>query len=340
MKRTLFISVLALTLLASCNKDEKILNTLNEYNTSMEDKGYHFGDALQLPADVLNNAEKVTINFGEKETDKMVVDPAYFTLGTNAVTFVITKSNGETISQDANINVYSKTPEAKIQYEIVKEYPHDPKSFTQGFQYVDNMILESDGQYGTSRLWKYSLGSTTPTQSVDQAADIFAEGATVVGDKIYQLTYQNKKGFVYDKNSLKLLSEFPYSNMIAEGWGLTFDGKQLIFSDGTKFLYFLNPNDPSKVVRQIGVASDKKGYDQLNELEYHNGFVYANVWQQPIILKIDPKTGEVVGSFDFTEIAKKHTKGMDDVLNGIAFKGDNMLITGKMWPTIYEVQFK
>lgn len=205
------------------------------------------------------------------------------------------------------------------------------------FQLDGNTVYESDGQQGESRILKYSLGSTTATVSTPQSAEIFSEGSTIVGDKVYQLTWQNKKGFVYDKNSLKLLNEFAYPNILGEGWGLTYDGKDLIVSDGTKNIYFLSPSDPSKVVRYISVAGNSEVYDQLNELEYHNGYIYANVWQTPYILKIDPKSGEVVGKFDFSELVKKNTKGNDDVLNGIAFKGNNMLVTGKYWPVIYEV---
>ena len=162
----------------------------------------------------------------------------------------------------------------------------------------------------------------------------------IIGDKVYQLTWKSKKGYIYDKSSLKLLSEFAYPNVLGEGWGLTYDGKNLIASDGSKLLYFLDPNEPSKVIKYIAVAGSTQAYDQLNELEYHNGFIYANVWQKPIILKINPANGEVVGTFDFTEITRQNTKGSDDVLNGIAFKGENMLVTGKNWPKIYEVQIK
>ena len=203
-----------------------------------------------------------------------------------------------------------------------------------------NTIYESNGQLGESRILKYTLGSTTPIAQTLQPDDVFSEGSTIVGDKVYQLTWKNKKGFVYDKNSLKLLSEFPYPNVIGEGWGLTYDGKNLIASDGTKNIYFLSVTDPSKLVRYISVAGNSEAFDMLNELEYHNGFIYANVWQKPIVLKINPANGEVVGKFDFTEIAKLHTTDNDDVLNGIAFKGENMLITGKKWPKIYEVAIK
>lgn len=340
MKIRTLIAVFAFTILVSCNKDKEILNTLNDYNISMESKGYHFGDALALPKDVTENAESISISFGDKETSNLVIDPEYFTLGDNAVTFNIKKKNGEIITQDATINVFAKTPEAKLTYEIVKEYPHDPKSFVQGFLLEGNTVYESDGQNGSSRILKYTLGTTTPIVETPQSDEIFSEGAAIVGDKIYQLTWQNKKGFIYNKSDLSLISEFVYPNVIGEGWGLTYDNKNLILSDGTKNIYFLNVKDPSKIIRYISVAGNTEAYDQLNELEYHKGFIYANVWQKPIILKINPANGEVVGKFDFTEIAKLHTTNSDDVLNGIAFKGDNMLVTGKYWNKIYEVSIK
>jgi len=327
-------------MLASCNKDEKILNTLNEYNNSMVEKGYHFGDKLELPKEVTENAESISISFGDKETSSLTVDPKFFTLGDNAVTFNIKTKGGKTLNQDATINVFAKNPEKNIAYQIIAEYPHDPKNFVQGFQIEGNTIYESDGQNGSSQILKYTLGTTTPLASTKQAQEDFSEGSTIVGDKVYQLTWQSKKGYIYDKSSLKLLSEFAYPNVLGEGWGLTYDGKSLIASDGSKLLYFLDVNDPSKLIKYVAVAGSSQIYDQLNELEYHNGFIYANVWQKPVVLKINPATGEVVGTFDFTDIAKQNTKGSDDVLNGIAFKGDHMLVTGKNWPKIYEVQIK
>lgn len=340
MKNKILIGFAALMFLTSCKNDDKILSTLADYNYSMETKGYHFGDKLNLPKEVLDNAESISISFGDKETSSLTVDPKYFTLGDNAVTFNIKTKGGETLNQDATINVFSKNPVKDIAYNVVTDYPHNPANFVQGFQLEGNTVYESDGQTGSSQILKYTLGQTVPIASTKQAQDVFSEGSAIVGDKIFQLTWQNKKGFVYDKASLKLLSEFPYPDVMGEGWGLTYDGKNLIASDGTKNLYFLNPSDPSKVVRYISVAGNTEVYDQLNELEYHQGFVYANVWQKPIILKINPADGEVVGKFDFTTIAKENTKGSDDVLNGIAFKGENMLITGKNWSKIYEIAIK
>lgn len=339
MKKFLVIGLISFAFLISCNKDKKILDSLNEYNIAMEAKGYHFGDKIEFPRDVTENAESISISFGDKETSDLVIDPQFFTLGDNAVTINITR-DGKVLTQDATINVFAKNPEQNLTYEIVAEYPHDTNNFVQGFQIDGNTIYESDGQEGVSRILKYTLGSTAPIVQTPQSADVFSEGSTIAGNKVYQLTWKNKKGFIYDKSSLKQIGEFPYPNIIGEGWGLTYDGKNLLASDGSKNIYFLDVNDPSKLVKYISVAGNTEVYDQLNELEYYNGYLYANVWQKPIILKIDPKTGEVVGKFDFSLITTQNTKGTDDVLNGIAFKGDNMLITGKNWSKIYEVKIK
>ncbi|HCN51229.1 MAG TPA: glutamine cyclotransferase [Chryseobacterium sp.] len=330
----------ALLLIVSCNNNEKMLDVLADYNTLKEAKGYHFGDKLEFPREVMDRAEAITISFGDKESSNLVIDPKFFTLGDNNVVFVIKTKNGETLNQDATINVFAKNPERNISYKIVADYPHDPNNFIEGFLVEGNTVYESDGLKDNSQLIKYTLGSRVPSMIKKQPAEIFSEGCAIVGNKIYQLAYQNKIGFIYNKSTLEKLSEFPLPGLIGEGWGLTYDGKNLIATDGTKNLYFLDVNDPSKVVKTVAVAGSTETYQKLNELEYHNGFIYSNIWQKSIILKINPQTGEVVGTFDFTEIAKQNTKGSDDVLNGIAFKGENMLVTGKNWPKIYEVQIK
>jgi glutamine cyclotransferase len=335
------IAIIASALLmVSCHNDEKMVSALNDYSHSLESSGYHFGDKLQLPKEVTDNVENVSISFGDKQTSNLVVDPKFFTLGDNDITFHIKTKNGKDLNQDATINVFAKNQEKNIPYQIIAEYPHNPEDFVQGFQMEGNIIYESDGQNGSSQIVKYTLGTTTPIASTKQADEDFSEGCTIVGSKIYQLIWKSKKGYIYDKNSLKLLSEFAYPKGMAEGWGLTYDGKNLIASDGSKMLHFLDPNNPSRLIKSIAVAGSNQTYKKLNELEYHNGFIYANVWGKPFVLKINPDNGEVVGIFDFTYFAKKNTKGENDVLNGIAFKGDNMLITGKNWMKIYEIAFK
>jgi len=339
MKKIFLASAIILLFLASCTNDKDILNSLNDYNISQQSKGYHFGDKLHIPQDVLDYSEAITISYGDKESSKLTIDPSFFTLGENDVTFNIKTKSGEVLQQDATINVFAKAKARAMNYEVVNQYPHDTDFFTEGFEAHGDVIYESVGLKQKSKIIKYTLGSRTPIVEVPQHDTIFSEGITVFGDKIYQLTYQSKKGFIYDSN-IKLLKEFEYPSEIAEGWGMTNDGKNLIVSDGTKNIYFLNPENPSQIVRTIAVASDTEGYDQINELEYHNGAIYANVWQKPIILKINPANGEVTGIIDLSNITKQNTVGNDDVLNGIAFKGDNMLITGKNWSRIYELSVK
>uniref|UniRef100_UPI0028A58DD0 glutaminyl-peptide cyclotransferase n=1 Tax=Chryseobacterium taichungense TaxID=295069 RepID=UPI0028A58DD0 len=161
MKKNIIAGFAAIMLLASCKNDKKILDSLANYNNSMEQKGYHFGDKLTLPGEVTENAESISISFGDKETSNLTIDPKFFTLGDNPVTFNIKTKGGETLTQDATINVFAKSPEKKMSYEIVAEYPHDPKNFVQGFQIEGNTIYESDGQNGSSQILKYTLGTTT-----------------------------------------------------------------------------------------------------------------------------------------------------------------------------------
>lgn len=339
MKKIFVVAAFSLLLLASCNKDKEILNTLNDYNIGKQDKGYHFGDKLQLPQDVLDYADAITISYNDKETTNLTVDPKFFSLGENDVTFNIKTKGDEVLQQDATINVFAKSAPKQLNYEVINQYPHDTDYFTEGFEAHGDVIYESVGLKGKSKIIKYTLGSKTPTIQVSQNDTIFSEGLTILNDKIYQLTYQSRIGFIYD-SQIKLIKEFKFPTEIAEGWGMTNDGKNLIVSDGTKYIYFLNPENPSQIVRSIAVASNTEGYDQINELEYHNGYIYSNVWQKPIILQINPANGEVAGIIDLTNIAKQNTTGNDDVLNGIAFKGDNMLITGKNWSKIYEIKLK
>ncbi|WP_160137673.1 glutaminyl-peptide cyclotransferase [Chryseobacterium sp. c4a] len=341
MRLNLIVSFAAILLLTSCNKNKEMMNALADYNTAKESTGYHFGDKLQLPKEVTDNVESITISFMQGESSNLIIDPQFFSLGDNKVVFVIKAKNGETFNQDATINVFTKAKEKNVAYQIVAEYPHNPAHFIEGFVLEGNTVYESDGLEKESQLIKYTLGATAPSIIRKQPADIFSEGCTIVGNKVYQLTYLNKIGFVYDKNTLEKLSDFPLPNVIGEGWGLTYDGKDLVATDGSKYLYFLDVNTPSKVIKTVGVAGNTEIYEHLNELEYHKGFIYANIWHKPVIVKIDPKTGEVVERYDFTKLTSENDQGdSEHVLNGIAFKGDNMLVTGKNWAKIYEVAFK
>ena len=233
-----------------------------------------------------------------------------------------------------------------LTYKVVGSYPHDVQSFTEGLYIDNNQIFESTGSpeeltytqshYGT-------LDTLTGKIKVKAALDkslYFGEGISQIDGKIFQLTYKAQKCFVYDAKTHKKIGEFPYAN--AEGWGLTNDGKNLIMSDGTHILTFLNPKDFTKV-KELNVRENAYALEKINELEYVNGFIYANIWTTNQIIKIDANTGNVVAKADmgalFTEAQKLNPSLME--LNGIAYdvNKNEFLITGKLWPKIYRVKF-
>jgi glutamine cyclotransferase len=222
-------------------------------------------------------------------------------------------------------------------YEIVKTYPHDPKAFTQGLVFQGGYLYEGTGLYGKSSLRKTVLESGEVVQRFNLSARLFGEGITIVQDTLIQLTWRSHIGFVYERDSFKLIRIFQYPT---EGWGITYDGKQLIMSDGTEHLYFLNP-ETYEISGKVSVYDDNGLITKLNELEYIKGLIYANVWQSSRIAIIDPLTGQVNGWIDLQELVRSAGgNNTTKTLNGIAYdqESDRLFITGKMWPDIYEIQ--
>jgi glutaminyl-peptide cyclotransferase len=223
-------------------------------------------------------------------------------------------------------------------YQIVHVYPHDSKAFTQGLIYVDGHLYESTGLNGRSSLRMVDLSTGQVLQKYDLPAEYFGEGLTDWGSTLIQLTWTAHKGFVYDRFSFSLLRTFQYEG---EGWGLTHDDAQLIMSDGSSYLRFLDPKS-FREIRRIRVA-DETGHaiDNLNELEYVHGEIYANIWQTDKIVRISPRTGKVLGWIDLGGIIDKHAlEGSGAVLNGIAYDsaGDRLFVTGKLWPKLFEIK--
>ncbi len=226
---------------------------------------------------------------------------------------------------------------AQYGYEIVNRYPHDPTAFTQGLVYEDGLFYEGTGLYGQSTLRRVDPSSGEVLFGVRLPDDLFGEGITVLGDRIYQLTWKAQIGMVADLESFELIETFTYPT---EGWGLTHDGDRLIMSDGTDTITFLNP-DTLEVTGSIQVYDDSGPVVQLNELEYIDGEIYANVWQTDQIAKIDPAGGQVTGWIDLSGLlSAQEAVGPIDVLNGIAYddEGDRLFVTGKWWPTIFEIR--
>ena len=224
-------------------------------------------------------------------------------------------------------------------YRVVNTWPHDRDAFTQGLVYSDGGLLESTGLYGRSSLRRVELLTGRVLQQVTVPPEYFAEGLTALHGKLYQLSWQNQKGFVYDQETFRREQEF---SCAGEGWGLATDGQSLILSDGTDRIHFLNPVTFA-VERTINVSDHGRPVVRLNELEYVKGEVFANVWQTDFVVRINPATGAVTGWIDFSGLLSPADRDAStDVLNGIAWdaQGDRLFITGKFWPKLFEVRLE
>lgn len=224
---------------------------------------------------------------------------------------------------------------ASYSYRVVNAFPHDAGAFTEGLIYSGGYLLESTGPYGSSSLRRVSLENGSVLKEVSLPAQYFGEGLTVVGDKVVQLTWREHTGFVYDLNTFALMGNF---SVDTEGWGLTFDGNQFILSDGSSTLYFLNSS--YKVVGSVNVHDGNASIAKLNELEYVNGDVYANIWRDHIIVIINPQTGQIKGYVDLESLQTTANTSGENVLNGIAYDkaSDRLFVTGKNWPQLYEIK--
>ncbi|MGQ9545549.1 MAG: glutaminyl-peptide cyclotransferase [Dehalococcoidia bacterium] len=222
-------------------------------------------------------------------------------------------------------------------YIIVNTYPHDRNAFTQGLAFEHGVLYEGTGLYGQSELRKVDLETGQVLQGRELTDEFFGEGITIYGDRVIQLTWRSHVGFVYDKESLELVREFSYST---EGWGITHDGERLVMSDGTATLHFLDPETFEKI-GQIQVFDNKGFVTGLNELEYIQGEIYANVWQTDAVARISPQTGRVIAWIDLRGLLTEEDRSEPvDVLNGIAYdsESDRLFVTGKLWPKVFEIE--
>jgi glutaminyl-peptide cyclotransferase len=227
---------------------------------------------------------------------------------------------------------------AVSRYEVVRAYPHDPKAFTQGLQFVDGFLYEGTGMNGASSIRKVRLETGEVLQVKTLEDRYFGEGITIFGDSLIQLTWKAGVGFVYDVKTFERRGTFNYAG---EGWGLTHDGTRLIMSDGSSALRFLDPRT-FKETGRLPVTDGGRPVPQLNELEVVNGEIYANVWQTERIARISPTTGQVIGWIDLRGLLNPAEAARVDVLNGIAYDAakDRLFVTGKWWPKLFEVRIR
>jgi glutaminyl-peptide cyclotransferase len=222
----------------------------------------------------------------------------------------------------------------RFDYIVVKEHPHNPQSFTQGLEFAGGELYESTGLVGQSGIFRIRLEDGKALEKLPLEQPYFGEGITLLGNRVFQITWQNQTGFIYQRSPLRRLRSFQYTG---EGWGLTNDGKQLYMSDGTAQIRVIDPNT-MREVRRINVNDAGRPLKNLNELEWWKGELLANVWMTDYVVRISPVDGRVTGWIDFSGLLKNSSGA--DVLNGIAWnqKTDRLYVTGKLWPRIFEVK--
>jgi glutaminyl-peptide cyclotransferase len=245
---------------------------------------------------------------------------------------------GNQKQSSAEILTKTKAPIAKAV--VVNILPHDPESFTEGLTYHKGYLYESTGLKGKSSLNKLDIITGKIIKKIDLAEEYFGEGMAIIGNKIYQLTWRHQIGFIYDLSSFQEIGKFSYQG---DGWGLTTDGRYLIMSDGSSVITYLDP-ETFAVIRRIKVQDAKNNpVNNLNELEFIRGEIWANIFMEDFIVRISPRTGNVLGWIDLSHLyLLLPDSGKKDVLNGIAYdrEGDRIFVTGKYWPKLFEIKVK
>ena len=299
-----------------------------------------FGNDKQIDSVVylLDNLPLLSRN----DTSSVSLKTDSLTLGNHLLTAKIF-AGGAAEELTSNFILLSKIIPQEYGYEIIKKFPHDTSSYTEGFEFHDGVFYESVGDYGHSRLLKVDVNTGKSLQQATVDSLFFAEGMTIIGDKILQLTYKEGVAFVYDKATFKKLQTIPYT-AAQQGWGMYFDGSKILTTDGSNNIYFLDKNTYQKI-GGIQVYDDKGPIPELNELEIVDGKIYVNVYTQNYFLIVDEKTGAVEGKVDLTGLLPNNYFKTDyaignNVLNGIAYDkvGERLFVTGKKWPNVFQIK--
>ncbi|WP_044398581.1 glutaminyl-peptide cyclotransferase [Lacinutrix sp. Hel_I_90] len=291
--------------------------------------------SISNPKDLEIESVTYTLN-GETITETTTLD--HVKLGQQEIKALV-NYDGETETVTQNISIVNNEAPKVFAYEIINTYPHDITSYTQGLEFYNGELYESTGQKGESKLRKVNYKTGEVLENVALASQYFGEGLTVLNNKIYQLTWQSGKGFVYNANTFERTSTFKYGES-KEGWGICNDGRLLYKSDGTEKIWTLNPESLVET-GHIQVYTNKGKIGQLNELEWINGKIYANIYQKNGVVIINPENGATEAVIDFSPLKKEVTqhKGLD-VLNGIAYNPETqtIFVTGKRWDKLFEVK--
>ncbi len=356
MKRNFQFGVLVATcfLFFSCKNDQSkiitsdtvktesihLINIKSPTNGAIFTKGDKVTLQLKFYSDTIKT-DSIQIYVNEKYKGKVgilefAINTDELLLGNQNIRATAWK-NGNRQSSSINIKLKTNVKPKKYGYRVIKIYPHDVDAYTQGLFYYQGYLYEGTGQNGSSSLRKVELESGKIIQSLNLDYTFFGEGIALLNDKIYQITWTSEKGFVYDLKTFNKIGSFDFST---QGWGLTTNGKELIMSDGSNLIHFMEP-ERFLEVGKIEVYDNQGPVNQLNELELINGELFANVYQTDNVVIIDPQTGTVKGIIDFYGLLKPSERTREtDVLNGIAWdaEGKRLFVTGKKWPKLFQVE--
>ncbi|RZK53590.1 MAG: glutaminyl-peptide cyclotransferase [Pedobacter sp.] len=346
----IFISALALS---SCKTDKSLVS----FSKPLQGDNFFLGDEIGVKLDISEGAKIDSVIYlmdgkavaKSVNTDSVILKTANLSLGYRTLSAVVAQGD-ERDTIITNIVLKTNKVPAMLSYNVVNTFPHDTSAYTQGLTYVDaslpdrqGKLLESTGSYGKSELKYVEINSGKTIQRTKLDPKYFGEGSVKVGDKIIVLTWQENVGLIYDAKTLNLISTFPYQNS-REGWGLTFDGKKLLRSDGSNRIWTMNA-DNYEVESYIEVYDNLGEVQRLNELEYINGKIYANVYLTNNIVIINPVSGVVEAKIDLSALEpqdffKDEDEKQNNVLNGIAWdsKTNRLFVTGKKWPKLYEIK--
>ncbi|TCD03428.1 glutaminyl-peptide cyclotransferase [Pedobacter psychroterrae] len=344
---SLLCLVIGILTMTSCN--ETVVTSAVSFKYPEQGQTFGLGDDVKVELDLPKGEVITSATYlldgktieTKNNAEPLILKTAGLAVGYKIIT-AITDNGSKKDTATINIVLNSGMKPLQLSYKVVNVLPHDTSSYTQGLEYHNGRFLESTGLEGQSTLRWVEPASGKTLQRMDLDKQYFGEGATLVGDKVVMLTWKGNMGFVYDAKTLDQLSTFPYQNS-REGWGLCYDGSQLIKSDGTNRLYFLN-KESFKEESAIDVYDNKGPVDSINELEFINGKIYANIYTSDIIVVIDPKSGIVEKHIDLSGLLDKGYKKVPrdaniDVLNGIAWdkQGKRLFVTGKRWPKLFEI---
>ena len=343
----LFTSFVFLNCAQSSKGTRKPVTSINFINNS---SNFTVGDKLilRIKAKIKDGSFRNTeifldgnsISVSDKSEFQFEIQTKNLKVGTHYIKSVATNTNGLSGENFKEFLLLSDILPQKFSYKVVKSYPHSTDHFTEGIEIRNGFLYEGTGQEGSSAIYKTDLSTWKIVKEYKLDDQYFGEGITILKGRLYQLTYKSQIGFVRNLDTFELIKSWYYKN--SQGWGLTNDGTYLIMSDGTEYIYYIDPENFQEI-KKIQICNNEGTVSNINELEYINGEIWANIWTTDRVVKIDPLSGKIVAEIDLSGLLSTsliNQKIPIDVLNGIAFDQEKkrIYVTGKLWPKIFEIE--